>query len=375
MATKFIPVCEPMLAGNELKYVTEAVSTGWISSAGKYVTEFERQFAQYCGCEYGVAVCNGTVALHLALVALGIGPGDEVIIPDFTMIATAFAVCYTGAIPVFVDADPDTWNMDVRRIEEKITDRTKAILPVHLFGMMCDMDAIEAIAKRHNLYVVEDAAESHGAEYKGRKAGSCSDLACFSFFANKNVTTGEGGMVVTNNRELYDRLRYHKNMCFPLDGPRNYMHADIGFNYRMSNVVAAIGLAQTEKAEMYKSLRMHNNACYRQHLCDVPGVQFQALSEDYVNVAWMNAIVVDPKMYGRTKDELIAFLKENGVDTRLLFVGMHRQPCLKNAGADCTGEYPVTDWLSENGFYLPSASSLKEEEIEEICRLIASFCK
>lgn len=373
MATKFIPVCEPMLAGNELKYVTEAVSTGWISSAGKYVTEFERQFAQYCGCEYGVAVCNGTVALHLALVALGIGPGDEVILPNFTMIATAFAVCYTGAIPVFVDADPDTWNVDVRRIEEKITDRTKAILPVHLFGMMCDMDAIEAIAKRHKLYVVEDAAESHGAEYKGRKAGSCSDLACFSFFANKNVTTGEGGMVVTNNRELYDRLRYHKNMCFPLDGPRNYMHADIGFNYRMSNVVAAIGLAQTEKADVYKSLRMRNNAYYRQYLCDVPGIQFQALSEEYVNVAWMNAIVVDSEKYGHTKDELIAFLKENGVDTRLLFVGMHRQPCLKNAGADCTGEYPVTDWLSENGLYLPSASSLKEEEICEICRLIASF--
>ena len=375
MATKFIPVCEPMLAGNELKYVTEAVSTGWISSAGKYVTEFERQFAQYCGCEYGVAVCNGTVALHLALVALGIGPGDEVILPNFTMIATAFAVCYTGAIPVFVDADPATWNVDVRRIEEKITDRTKAILPVHLFGMMCDMDAIEAIAKRHNLYVVEDAAESHGAEYKGRKAGSCSDLACFSFFANKNVTTGEGGMVVTNNRELYDRLRYHKNMCFPLDGPRNYMHADIGFNYRMSNVVAAIGLAQTEKADVYKSLRMRNNAYYRQYLCDVPGIQFQALSEEYVNVAWMNAIVVDPKMYGHTKDELIAFLKENGVDTRLLFVGMHRQPCLKNVGADCTGEYPVTDWLTENGLYLPSASSLSEDDIKYICQLIASFGK
>lgn len=375
MATKFIPVCEPMLAGNELKYVTEAVSTGWISSAGKYVTEFERQFAQYSGCEYGVAVCNGTIALHLALVALGIGPGDEVIIPSFTMIATAFAVCYTGAIPVFVDADPDTWNIDVRRIEEKITDRTKAILPVHLFGMMCDMDAIEAIAKRHHLYVVEDAAESHGAEYKGRKAGSCSDLACFSFFANKNVTTGEGGMVVTNNRELYDRLRYHKNMCFPLDGPRNYMHADIGFNYRMSNVVAAIGLAQTEKADVYKSLRMRNNSYYRQFLSDVPGIQFQTLSEEYVNVAWMNAIVVDPQMYGHTKDELIAFLKENGVDTRLLFVGMHRQPCLKNAGADCTGEYPVTDWLTENGLYLPSASSLSEDDIKYICQLIASFGK
>lgn len=370
---KFIPVCEPMLAGNELQYVTEAVSTGWISSAGKYVTEFEKQFAHYCGCEYGVAVCNGTVALHLALAALGIGKGDEVIIPNFTMIATAFAVCYTGAIPVFVDADPDTWNIDVDQIEAKITSRTKAIIPVHLFGLMCDMDAIEAIAKRHHLYVLEDAAEAHGAEYKGRKAGSCSDLACFSFFANKNVTTGEGGMVVTNNKDLYDRLRYHKNMCFPLDGPRNYVHNDIGFNYRMSNVVAAIGLAQTERADEYKRMRMRNNALYRQCLNNVPGVRFQPLDDDYVDVAWMNAIVIDPQLYGRTKDELMAFLKENKVDTRLLFVGMHRQPCLRKFGADCSGNYPVSDFLTEHGFYLPSASSLTEETIKAICELIKHF--
>ena len=373
MATKFIPVCEPLLAGNELKYVTEAVSTGWISSAGKYVTEFEKQFARYCGCEYGVAVCNGTVALHLALTALGIGNGDEVIIPNFTMIATAFAVCYTGAVPVFVDAHPETWTIDVDQIEAKITSRTKAIIPVHLFGLMCDMDAIETIAKRHHLYVLEDAAEAHGAEFKGRKAGSCSDLACFSFFANKNVTTGEGGMVVTNNKELYDRLRYHKNMCFPLDGPRNYVHNDIGFNYRMSNVVAAIGLAQTEKADEYKQMRMRNNALYRQYLSKVPGIRFQPLHEDYVDVAWMNAIVVDPQLYGRSKDELMVFLKENMVDTRLLFVGMHRQPCLKKFGADCSGVYPVTDWLSENGLYLPSASSLSEGDIKDICQMIASF--
>ena len=244
---KFIPVCEPALLGNELKYVTEAVSTGWISSAGKFVTEFESQFAHYCGCKYGVAVCNGTVALHLALVALGVGEGDEVIIPSFTMIATAFAVCYTGAKPVFVDADKDTWNIDVCKIEEKITPRTKVILPVHLFGMMCDMDAINALAAKHHVKVLEDAAESHGAEFRGRRAGSCSDLAAFSFFANKNITTGEGGMVVTNDEDLYNCLRYYKNMCFPLDGPRNYKHEDIGFNYRMSNLHAAIGLAQTER--------------------------------------------------------------------------------------------------------------------------------
>ncbi len=371
----FIPVCEPTLLGNELKYVTDAVQTGWISSAGKYVTEFEQKFATYCGCKYGVAVCNGTVALHLALVALGIGKGDEVIIPDFTMIATAFAVCYTGATPVFVDADPDTWNIDATKIEEKITPRTKAIIPVHLFGLMCDMDAINTIAKKHGLKVLEDAAEAHGAEYKGRRAGSCSDLAAFSFFANKNITTGEGGMVVTNDEELYNKLRYHKNMCFPLDGPRNYLHNDIGFNYRMSNVVAAIGLAQVEKADDYRQMRINNSRLYRELLADVPGIHFQKYSDDYLNVAWMNTILVDEQEYGHTKDELQEYLKRNHIDTRLLFEGMHRQPSLKKHGCNCSGFYPITEKLTAQGFYLPSASSLNVSDITYICQLIKSFAK
>lgn len=369
----FIPVCEPTLLGNELKYVTDAVQTGWISSAGKYVTEFEQKFAEYCGCKYGVAVCNGTVALHLALVALGVGKGDEVIIPDFTMIATAFAVCYTGATPVFVDADPKTWDINVTKIEEKITSRTKVIIPVHLFGLMCDMDAINAIAKKHNLKVLEDAAEAHGAEYKGRHAGSCSDLAAFSFFANKNITTGEGGMVVTSDEALYNRLRYHKNMCFPLDGPRNYLHNDIGFNYRMSNVVAAIGLAQVEKADVYRQMRINNNHLYRELLADVPGIQFQKHNNDYLNVAWMNAILVDEQEYGRTKKELRELLRSNNIDTRLLFEGMHRQPALINYGCDCSGFYPITEKLTEQGFYLPSASSLSENNIHNICKYIKDF--
>lgn len=371
----FIPVCEPTLLGNELKYVTDAVQTGWISSAGKYVTEFEQKFAAYCGCKYGVAVCNGTVALHLALVALGIGKDDEVIIPDFTMIATAFAVCYTGATPVFVDANPDTWNIDTTKIEEKITPRTKAIIPVHLFGLMCDMDAINAIAKKHNLKVLEDAAEAHGAEYKGRRAGSCSDLAAFSFFANKNITTGEGGMVVTNNEELYNKLRYHKNMCFPLDGPRNYLHNDIGFNYRMSNVVAAIGLAQVEKADEYRQMRINNNKIYRELLTNVSGIQFQPIMKDYLNVSWMNTILVDAKRYGHTKEELREYLRNNNIDTRLLFEGMHRQPSLKKYGCDCNKMYPITEKLTAQGFYLPSASNLPQKDISFICQLIKTFAK
>jgi perosamine synthetase len=371
--SKFIPVCEPFLDGNELKYVIDAVETGWISSAGKYVTEFEKQFAAYCDCKYGVAVCNGTVALHLALVALGIGKGDEVIIPTFTMIASAFAVAYTGATPVFVDADKETWNIDVTKIEEKITPRTKAIMPVHIFGLMCDMDAITAIAKKHNLVIIEDAAEAHGAEYKGRKAGSFSDMASFSFFANKNITTGEGGMVVTNDEAIYNKARYHKNLCFPMDGNRNYTHDEIGFNFRMSNVIAAIGLAQVEKAEDYKELRIKNNALYRGFLKDVQGISFQPLHPDFLNVSWMNAIVIDPFLYGHTKDELIVHLKANGIDTRLLFNGMHNQKSLADYGCDCSGNYPVSDWLTQNGLYLPSASNLSEADINEICEIIASF--
>lgn len=372
----FIPVCEPMLAGNELKYVTEAVSTGWISSSGKYVTEFENQFAEYCGCKYGIAVCNGTIALHLALIGLGIGKGDEVIVPTFTMIASAFAVCYTGAKPVFVDADKDTWNIDVKKIEEKITSKTKAIMPVHIFGKMCDMDAIHALAKKYNLYVLEDAAEAHGASYHGVKAGASSDIAAFSFFANKNITTGEGGMVVTNNKEFYDRARYFKNVCFPLDGPRNYQHEDIGYNYRMSNVVAAIGLAQVEKADDYKEMRIRNHQLYKKYLSDVPGILFQSEPDkDCVDVCWMNTIVIDPAKYGHHKDELIAHLKENEINTRLLFTGMHKQKAMMDYGCDCSGEYPVCEWLTENGFYLPSSSSLTEEQIKFICGIISNFAK
>jgi len=376
MENKFIPVCEPFLNGNELKYVTDAVETGWISSAGKYVTEFEKQFAAYCGCNYGVAVCNGTVSIHVALVALGIGKGDEVLVPTFTMIASAFAVCYTGATPIFVDADKDTWNIDISKIEEKITPRTKAIMPVHLFGLMCDMDAIVALAKKYNLFIIEDAAQAHGAEYKGIRAGAFSDIASFSFFANKNLTTGEGGMLVCKNESYYNKLRYHKNLCFPLDGNRNYTHDEIGFNYRMSNVVAAIGLAQVEKADEYKAMRMRNNNLYRTLLADVPGIIFQPHLEGYVNVGWMNAIVIDADVYGRTKDEMIPLLKEKGIDTRLLFNGMHNQEALKKyTGNTNMGEFPVSDWLTQNGLYLPSASNLSEETIAYICDLISQYAK
>lgn len=362
-----IPVCQPFLNGRELDYVTEAVKTGWVSSSGKYVTAFEESFAQYCGVKHGIAVCNGTVALHLALVALGIGLGDEVILPDFTMIASAAAVVHAGGRPVFVDADATTWNINTCRIEEKITSRTKAIMPVSIFGNPCDMDAIHALAGRYNLYVVEDAAEAHGAEYKGKKTGALADITAFSFFANKNLTTGEGGMVVTDDTRLAERCRYFKNLCFPLNGSRNYVHDDIGFNYRMSNLHAAIGLAQIEKADEYRDMRIRNAQYYRDGLQDVPGIILQKDTPESLNVHWMNTILLDPVKFGVSRNALMSHLAAQGVETRLLFTGMHCQPCLKKAGCDGGGVYPVTDMLTENGLYLPSASNLTENDIDYVC--------
>lgn len=366
----FIPVCEPYLNGNELKYITDAVSSGWISSSGKYVKEFEEKFAEYCGVKYAVGVCNGTVALHLALVALGVGEGDEVIIPSFTMIASAFAVCYTGAKPVFVDADEKTWNIDVSKIEEKINDKTKAIMPVHLFGNPCDIATIKSLAEKYDLKVIEDAAEAHGAEYKGIKTGALSDIAAFSFFANKNLTTGEGGMVLTNSKELYDKCRYFKNLCFPLDQARVYAHQDIGFNYRISNLHSAIGLAQVEKADEYKEMRIRNANLFKQNLSAVPGVVFQEGQSNSLHVHWMNAILLDPENFRVSRDCLVKELKDMGVDSRLLFTGMHKQEALVKYGCDCLASYPVTDNLTKNGLYLPSASSLTKRQIEYVCDCI-----
>ena len=370
--SQFIPVCSPLLAGNELAYITEAVSTGWISSSGKYVTAFEQSFAEYCGVRHGIAVTNGTVALHLALVALGIGPGDEVIIPDFTMMASALAVCYTGATPVFVDADEATWNIRADDIAAKITPRTRAIMPVHIFGNPCDMRSIQAVADEHGCSLLEDAAEAHGATFQDKKAGALSRVAAFSFFANKNITTGEGGMVVTNDEELAARCRYYKNLCFPLDAPRNYMHEDIGFNYRMSNLHAAIGLAQVERADYYCEQRVKNGLFYRELLSSIPGIRLQQDQPHGKNVFWMNGLVVAEE-YGRSRAELIAHLSQANIDTRLFFNGMHRQPALQKYGCDCSGSYPVSNTLADHGFYLPSGSGLEPSQIEHICATIKNF--
>ena len=367
MKEPFIPVCEPLLAGNELKYVTEAVSKGWISSSGGFVKEFEQRFAKYLGVEHAVTVTNGTAALHLALVAAGIGEGDEVIVPTFTMMASAAAVCYTGANPVFVDCERDTFNLDVSRVTEKVTPRTRAIMPVHVYGLPCDMRPLAELAEKHGLVVVEDAAEAIGSRYDGQPCGALGDLGCFSFFANKAITTGEGGMVVTDDGELAQKLRYFKNLCFPLTGPRRYVHEHIGFNYRMPNTVAAIGLAQLERVDDYVSMRRENARRYNDRLRGVRGITVPAERAYAYNSFWMYAILIEDD-FGRSRDEVMLGLEARGIDTRSFFVPLHRQTSLSEYGADVSGSYPNSEHASARGLYLPSSSGLTEAQIERVCR-------
>jgi perosamine synthetase len=369
-----IPVCEPFLNGNELKYVKEAITSTWISSSGKYVSELEKEFPKYIGVDYATLTTSGTTALHLALRAIGIGEGDEVIIPSFTMIACAFSVCFCGAKPVFVDCDRETWNMNTDLIEEKVTSKTKAIMAVHIYGHPCDMDPIRKIAQKHNLLIIEDAAEALGSIYKERKCGSLGDISCFSFFANKMITSGEGGIVVTNNKSFSDNCRYFKNLCFPLDKPRVFLHDDIGFNYRMTNVHAAIALAQLEKVDTYINLRREHAKLYNERLSDIAGLTLPCEKEWALNSYWMFSILVEEE-FGLSRDKLMQKLKEKGIGTRPFFTGMHRQKSLNDYGCDCSGDYPVTDEISEKGLYLPSASGLKGEQIDYICDTIKELSK
>lgn len=371
---EFIPVCEPLLLGNELKYVSDAVSKGWISSSGSAVGEFERKFAEHLGVRHAVTVSSGTAALHLALLAAGIGEGDEVIVPTFTMIASAAAVCYTGAMPVFVDAERDTWNMDVAAIAAKITPRTRAIMPVHIYGLPCDMDPILELARAHRLLVIEDAAEAIGSRYKQRRCGAIGELGCFSFFANKVITTGEGGMVTTSDDALAAKLRYFKNLCFPMQGPRRYVHADIGFNYRMPNTSAAIGLAQLERVEDYVARRQNNAARYNERLRGRRGITTPAERPWAVNSFWMYSILIEDE-FGPTRDEVMQRLLEKGIDTRSFFVPMHRQQALIDYGCDVSGSYASSEDISARGLYLPSSSGLTDAQIERVCSTLLSLSR
>ena len=369
-----IPVCEPTLGGNELKYVTDCLNTNWISSGGKYIPLFEQGFSNYCGVKNGVACFNGTAALHLAVLALGIGPGDEVITPTFTMIASVNSIIYSGARPVLVDAEPDTWNIDVSRIEEKITKKTKAIMPVHIYGHPCDMKVIRDIAEDHHLFIIEDAAEAHGAEIDGKKMGSWGDVAAFSFYANKIITSGEGGMVVTQSDELAERMRSLRNHCF---GVPRFVHKELGYNYRMTNIQAAIGLAQLERINELVEMRRNNARQYDSHLKGVPGITLPVERPGAKNVYWMYGLLLG-KEFGISKDDAMKALDSLGVETRSFFFPMNQQPLFEKKDPrfpDISGKYPVADRLAKEGLYLPSSSHLKKEEIREVADKLLSLRK
>ena len=361
----FLPVCDSDLGGNERRYLEECIDSSWISSRGAFVARFEERFAAESGCAHGVACSSGTAALHLALAALGLGPGDEVILPAFTMVAVANAVDYVGAEPVLVDVDPDTWNLDPDAVEARIGPRTRAILAVHTYGHPADMDRLLELARAHDLYLVEDVAEAHGAEHRGRRLGGIGDVAAFSFYANKIVTTGEGGMVTTSNPELDARARALRDLAFSEE--RHFWHEHRGFNYRMTNLQAAVGLAQTERMDELVERRRAHARSYEKCLREVAGLKLPVEREGTKNVYWMYGVLVG-EGFGRTRDELRIHLARRGIETRSFFVPLHLQPIYAET---FTGErYPVSEALCGAGLYLPSGPLLSEDEIAYVADAI-----
>jgi perosamine synthetase len=359
----FIPVAEPLLAGNELKYVADCIQSGWISALGKYVTTFEEEFARYCGVQYGVATTSGTTALHLLAATLNLGPGDEVIMPSLTFVATANCIRYTGATPIFVDSEPHTWNLDPNKIVEAITPATKAIIAVHLYGHPADMDPLRAIADEYKLLLLEDAAEAHGACYKGRRVGGLSDAAIFSFYGNKIITTGEGGLIVTNNEAWAKRAFFLENQGRYSDNP--YWHPELAFNYRMTNVQAAIGLAQFERIDEMVAIRRRNADHYSRRLAEIPGLTLPPEASWAKNVYWMYSVLIEDD-FGLDRDELRLRLRQANIDSRPFFYPVHTLPMYQ------TGQsLPVAEDLARKGLNLPSGATLTPEQIDYICDTLA----
>lgn len=366
---KFIPISVPNLSGNEKKYVLDCMDTTWISSNGRYINEFESTFGAWIGSKNALTCCNGTVALHLPLLALGINPGDEILVPALTYIATANAVQYCGGTPVFVDCLRDTWNIDPADMERKITSRTKGIIPVHLYGNPCDMDAVMAIAKKHNLFVLEDAAECHGASFGNKKAGTFGIAGIFSFFGNKIITTGEGGMVVTDDSELAGKIRLLKGQG--MDPNRRYWFPITGYNYRMTNIEAAIGLAQLENIDTHIAARKQIADWYQEFLGEISKhISPQKITAGAVNVWWMYSILLSSEAI-ISRDALMQALALDGIETRPFFYPMHIMPAFFNEQAKC----PVSESVSARGINLPTHALLTREDVEYICRRVKYHLK
>lgn len=362
----FIPVNEPLLDGNEKKYLCECIDTGWISSEGPFVKEFERKMSDTVSRKYGIAISNGTAALEVAVQALGIGEGDEVIMPTFTIISCAMAVTKVGAIPVLVDSDPYTWNMNMDEIESKITEKTKAIMVVHLYGLPVQMDLVMELAEKHHLMVIEDAAEMHGQTYKGKPCGSFGDISTFSFYPNKHITTGEGGMVVTDDEELAERCRMLRNLCFRKDV--RYVHDEISDNYRFTNLQAAVGLAQLERLDEFVDRKRKMGRYYTERLQDVKGLILPIEKTDYAdNIYWVYGLVLDRNIQVDNKT-VQKLLQEQGIGSRSYFWCMHEQPVYQGKGMFVDETYPNAEYLARKGFYIPSGLALTEEQMDRVVR-------
>jgi perosamine synthetase len=358
----FIPVAAPVLAGREKEYVADCMESGWVSSAGKYVELFEAEFAKFCGVRHAVSCCNGTAALHLSLAALGVGPGDEVIVPTLTFVATANAVTYCGARPVFVDSEPETWNLDPAQVASKITPRTKGVIAVHLYGNPADMDALRGLASRHGLFLLEDAAEAHGALHRGRPAGSLGDVAAFSFYGNKIIATGEGGMVTTDDDALAARARLLRGQG--MDPERRYWFPVVGYNYRMMNIPAAIGLAQLERAGWHTSRRREVADAYARLLGGDAGLVRQSAREWARHAYWMFTVVLSDAG-AHARDRLMARLHEEGVETRPVFYPVHSLPPYRDAARG--EEFPVAERLARGGLSLPTWAGLSGDDLSYVC--------
>lgn len=367
MDKKFVPVNTPLLNGNEEKYLLECIRTGWISSEGPFIKQFEEKFASYIGRKEGIAVANGSGALDVAVAALNIGIGDEVIMPTFTIISPAQSVIRAGAKLVLVDSNPETWNMEVSHIEAKITPKTKAILVVHIYGLPVDMDPILELCKKYNLLLIEDAAEMHGQTYKGKKCGSFGDISTFSFYPNKHITTGEGGMIVVNDPLLAERCRKLRNISFePKD--RRYVHYELGWNYRMTNMQAALGLAQLENIESHLVKKREIGKAYQTGLKGIRGFQLPLTKTEYSeNIYWVFGLVADSE---ELCNQTIEKLNIAGIATRQFFWNMHEQPVFKKMGLFVNEHYPNAEKLARCGFYIPSGLGLDSEDIDLVIKEI-----
>ena len=361
MMSDFIPVNEPLLDGNEKKYLAECIDTGWISSEGPFVKRFEEEFAARVGRKHGIAITNGTAAIDAAVEALGIGPGDEVILPTFTIISCVMQIVRSGATPVLVDSDPLTWNMDVTQIEAKITPRTKAIMVVHIYGLPVDMDPVLDLCQRYGLKLIEDAAEMIGQTYRGKPCGSFGDISTVSFYPNKHITTGEGGMILTDDDDLAEQCRELRNLCFK-PGKR-FVHERLGWNLRMTNLQAALGVAQLEQLDAFLEKKRRIGRRYNELLADLPGVQLPLVHTEYAeNIYWVYGLVLDDSVEFDA-EEAMSRLAKLGVGCRPFFYPMHQQPVLRERGLFEGESYPVAEQMYQRGFYVPSGLALTDDQI------------